>query len=82
MFAFSPSELLTLSLVLKEVVNLANSAVEGNTVEAVVGSVENQVLAHNGKTNEAEISTGDARSLADINASKTCAKVSKRAKST
>lgn len=74
--------MLTLGLVLEEVVNLADGTVEGNTVEAMVGSVEDQVLAHNGKTNEAEISSKGLRSLADINASKTCAKVSKRAKST
>lgn len=74
--------MLTLGLVLEEVVNLADSAVESNNVEAMVGSVEDQVLAHDGKTNEAEISTGVARSLADIDASETCAKVSKRTKST
>lgn len=73
--------MLTLGLVLEEVVNLADGAVESNTVEPMVGSVKNQVLAHNGKTNEAEISSGGLRSLADIDASKTCAEVSKRTKS-
>lgn len=74
--------LLTLSLILEEVVDLRNGTVESDNVESVVGSVENQILTHDSKTDEAEISTRVARSLADIDASKTCAKVSKSTKST
>ena len=74
--------LLTLSLVGKEVINLADSAVESNNVESMVSSVEDQVLSHDSKTDEAEISTAVLRSLADIDASKTCARVSKDTKST
>lgn len=74
--------LLTLSFILEEVVDLGNGTVESDNVESVVGSVEDQVLSHDSETDEAEISTRVARSLADIDASKTCAKVSKSIKST
>lgn len=79
---FSRLLLLTLSLILEEVVDLRNGTVESDNVESVVGSVEDQVLSHDSKTDEAKISTGVARSLADIDASETCAKVSKSIKST
>lgn len=63
-------------------VDLGNGTVESDNIESVVGNVKDQVLSHDSKTDEAEISTGVARSLADIDASKTCAKVSKSTKST
>lgn len=69
---------LTLGLVLEESVNLAHSAVESHNGESVVGSVEDQVLSHDSKADEAEISAGNTRILADVNAGKTCAKVSIR----
>lgn len=49
---------LTLSLILQESVDLGDCAVESNNGEAVISSVENQVLAHDGQANEAEITTG------------------------
>lgn len=47
---------LALGLVLEEAVNLGDGTVEGNTLEAVVGGVEDQVLTHDGQTDEAELS--------------------------
>lgn len=59
-------------------VNLADSAVEGDDSVSVISSVHDQVLAHDSETDEAEISTGDTRILADVDAGKMCAKVSTR----
>jgi len=50
--------LLTLGLVLEEAVDLGNGSVEGDDGEAMVGSIQNQVLAHDRKANETEITTG------------------------
>ena len=49
---------LALGLVVQEAVDLADGAVEGDDGEAVVGHVEDQVLAHDGQADEAEISSG------------------------
>lgn len=71
------SELLTLGLIVEETVNLGGGTVESANGEAVVGSVQNQVLAHNGQTDEAEISTGNmTHRSADIDAGETGAIVS------
>jgi hypothetical protein len=51
---------LTLGLVFQEAVDLGNGAVEGHDGEAVVGGVENQVLAHDGQTDETEVSAGES----------------------
>ena len=48
---------LSLGLVLKELVDLGDGTVEGNDGVTVVGSVEDQVLAHDRKANETEVST-------------------------
>lgn len=70
---------LTLSLVLQETVNLGGGTVVGANGEAVVGNVQNQVLAHDGQTDEAEISTrNNMRRSADIDAGETGAIVSDR----
>ena len=46
----------------------------------MVGNVHNQVLAHNGQTDETEVTAGiDPRWSADIDAGKTCARVSQLA---
>lgn len=67
----------TFCLVLEKTVNLCNSTVESHDLEFVVRNVHDQVLAHNGQTDEAEISTGsDPRRSADIDAGKTGAIVS------
>lgn len=55
---FAELEELTLGLVGEEVVNLRNGTVEGNDVEAVIGSVQDQVLTHDSQADEAEISSG------------------------
>lgn len=59
-------------------VDLADGAVEGNDGESVVGSIEDQVLSHDSQADEAEIAAGNTRILADIDAGKTCAKVSQK----
>lgn len=48
----------TLGLIGEESVNLGDGTVEGHDSEAVVSNVENQVLAHDGQTDETEVSTG------------------------
>lgn len=48
----------TFGLIREEVINLADSTVESNDGETVVGNVHDQVLAHDGQADEAEISTG------------------------
>lgn len=71
------SGMLTLGLVVQEAVNLGGGAVEGTDSETVISSVEDQVLAHDGQTNEAEISTGNRmRQSTDIDAGETGAIVS------
>jgi hypothetical protein len=47
---------LSLCLVLKKTVNLGHCSVESNNSEAVISHVENEILAHNGQANKAEIS--------------------------
>lgn len=69
--------MLTLGLVVEEAVDLGGCAVVGANSETVIGSVEDQVLAHNGQTDEAEISTRSrVRRCADINAGETGTTVS------
>ena len=59
----------TFGFILEETVNLGDGAVEGNDGETVVGGVQNEILAHDSQTNEAEISTGfRLRGGADIDA--------------
>lgn len=71
--------MLTLGLVVKEAVNLGGGTVVGADGETVISNVEDQVLAHNGQTDEAEISTGSkVRRSADINAGETGTIVSDR----
>lgn len=71
--------MLTLGLVGKEAVNLGGGTVVGADGETVISNVEDQVLAHNGQTDEAEISTGSrVRRSADINAGETGTIVSDR----
>jgi alpha-D-ribose 1-methylphosphonate 5-triphosphate diphosphatase PhnM len=60
------------------VVDLAHGTVESDDGETMIGGIEDQVLSHDSETNEAEITAGNGRMLADIDASKTCAKVSRR----
>lgn len=54
---------LTLGLICEEVVNLGDGSVEGDNIETVISSIEDQVLAHDGQANEAEISSGDIVSI-------------------
>lgn len=71
--------MLTLGLVGQEAVDLGGRAVEGADSETVISNVEDQVLAHNGQTDEAEISTRrKVRRSADINAGETGTIVSDR----
>ena len=58
-------------------IDLGNGPVECYYSEAMVCSIHNQVLAHDGQTNEAEVTTGSRpRWSADIDAGKTGARVS------
>lgn len=50
-------EELTLGLVGKESINLGDGTVESNDIEAVISSVQDQVLAHDSQADEAEISS-------------------------
>lgn len=50
--------MLTLRLICKEVVNLRNSTVESDHINTVISSVKDQVLAHDGQANKAEVSSG------------------------
>lgn len=67
----------TLGLVFEEAVDLGNGTVVGDDGEAVVSGVQDQVLTHDGQTDEAEITTGIRRRDADIDAGKTGAIVSR-----
>ena len=67
---------LTLGLILEETVHLGDGAVECNNSEAVVRSVEDQVLSHNSKANEAEITTRFSVRSADIDAGQARTEVS------
>lgn len=67
----------TLGLVLQETVNLRGCTVVSANGESVISDVQDQVLAHNGQTDEAEISTRNkVRRSADIDAGETGAIVS------
>lgn len=69
---------LTFSLVFQEVVDFRDRTVKGDDGESMIGDVQDQVLAHDGQTNEAKITTRDiSRSSADIDAGKSRAVVSK-----
>jgi len=60
------------------VVDLGDRTVEGHDGVSFISDVQDQVLAHDGQTNEAKITTrDDARRCADIDAGKSRAVVSK-----
>jgi len=67
----------TFRLIIYEVIDLGHRPIKSYHREAMVRSVQNQVLAHDGQTDEAEITTGiRSRMSADIDAGKTGATVS------
>lgn len=66
----------TLGLILKEAVNFGDGSVEGHDSEAMISSVEDQVLAHDRQANETEITTGFGLRRADLEASQSRTKVS------
>jgi hypothetical protein len=47
----------------EEVVDFGDGAIECNDVESVVSGVEDQILTHNGQTDQAEVSSGDVVSI-------------------
>ena len=68
---------LTLGLILEETVNLGGGTVVGADGETVISTVKDQVLAHDGQTDQTEISTGRRmRRSADIDAGEAGAGVS------
>ena len=67
----------TFGLIFKKAVNLLYSTIEDCDSEFVIGHIQDQVLAHDGQTDESEISTEcDPRWSADIDAGQTGATVS------
>ena len=48
----------TLCLIIQEAVNLGDGTIEANDGKAMVGGIEDKVLAHDSQANQAEISTG------------------------
>lgn len=76
-FGLVSRSLLTLGLIVEEAVDLGDGTVEGHNGETVISGVENQVLAHDSQTDEAEITTGFMARGADINAGKTRTEVSR-----
>ena len=68
---------LTLGLIVQETVHLGGGTVVGADGETVVGSVQDQVLTHDGQTDQTEVSTRQrTRRSADIDAGQTGASVS------
>ena len=62
----SGTDKLTFGLICEEAVDLGDGTVEGHNVEAVIGGVENQVLAHDGQANEAKVTSGHLVSMRNI----------------
>lgn len=72
-----PAFQLTLGLIVEESVDLGDGSVEANDSETVVSSIQDQVLTHDSKANETEVTTRfDVRREAGSNASQTRTKVS------
>ena len=68
---------LTFGLILQETINFGNSAVEGDNGKTVISDIQNKVLAHDGQTDEAKITTrGSIPRATDIDAGETGAEVS------
>jgi hypothetical protein len=67
----------TLGLILEESVDFGHSSVESNDSETVIGSVQNEILAHDRKANETEITTRfGLRIWSDLEAGQSRTKVS------
>ena len=68
----------TLCFICHKSIDLRHGTIKSHNVELfMVGNIEEEVLAHNGQTDEAEITTGsDPRRSADIDAGQTGATVS------
>jgi hypothetical protein len=54
---------LTLRFVGQEAVDLGDGTVEGNDIEAMVGGVQNQILAHDGQANKAKVTSSHIVSI-------------------
>lgn len=57
---------LALGLIGQEVVDLGDSSVEGNDIETMIRSVEDQILTHHGQANEAEVASGNIVSILSV----------------
>jgi hypothetical protein len=69
---------LTFGLVCQEVIHLLNTTIVGGDGVSVIGHVENNVLTHDGQTNEAQIRTSSwSRLSTDIDAGETRSKLAK-----
>jgi hypothetical protein len=68
---------LTFGLILQETINFGNSAIKGDNGETMISDIQNEVLAHDGQTDEAKITTrGSIPRGIDIDAGETGAEVS------
>ena len=74
----------TFCLIFHESIDLGHGTIESYNVELLmIGNIQEQVLTHDGQTDEAEITTGsDPRRSADIDAGQTGATVSPEFSST
>lgn len=67
---------LTFGLIVQEAIDLGDSSVESNDSETVISCVQDQVLAHDRKANETEITTGFGLRRTDLEAGQSRTKVS------
>ena len=66
----------TFCFIIQETVDFGDSTVESNDGEALVCGVQDEVLAHNGQPNEAEVSARTRRHRrADTDAGQACARL-------
>ena len=66
----------TFGFIIEETVDLGDSTVESNDGESLVCGVQDEVLAHNGQPDEAEVSAGSRRHRrADTDAGQACARL-------
>lgn len=74
----------TFCLIFYKPIDLGHGTVESHDIEfLMIGNIQEKVLAHDGQTDEAEITTGsDPRKSADIDAGQTGATVSSEFSST
>lgn len=68
--------LLTFSFVLEKAIYFGDSAIEDDHSETMIGSIEDQVLTHDGQTDQTEVTTRLTVRRADIDAGQSRTEVS------